>query len=173
MTAKTTAQTTPAAFRDQLDATIRRVARAAFEHCEPTARGTMALALGIARQRVDEWLSPDGAKRLSAADLCAAPLPVRRAVCEEVMGAGYLIAELPAAEADAGHMRQLADAVASHSAAISSYARALADGTISPAEGREIEAHCRMAMRDLATLEAVGRNAARVSPVSPLRKVGA
>jgi len=173
MTVQTTAHVPPAAYRATLDATIRRVARVAFEACDPTARGVMATALGIARQRVDEWLAPDGRKRLSASDLCVAPLPVRRAVCEEVMGPGYVIADLPTADVDVTHMRSLADSVTSHAAAIAAYARAVADSTITPAEGREIEARCRLAMRDLATMEAAGRAAARVAPVSPLRKVGA
>lgn len=166
MTTHTTGHPTPGAFRAHLDGLVRRIARVALEECEASARAVWGATLGVDRRRVDEWLIPDGQKRLSVADALAGPAPVRHALARALVGDGHVIAALPASEDGGADLRTVAASIASHAQAIRTTIDALADGTIDPAEGREIARHAELAIEDLVTLLHAGKRASVVPLVS-------
>lgn len=144
-----------------------------------TAHGTnvaaLALTLGVSATRIGEWRAPEQDRHLSVADASRLPPLVRLVIAEHVAGPGYVVAELPAADAHvsddlalaARTQRETAEAVAKHLTAI-------ADGRYDRAEGVELEREVNEAIAALLTVRETARRAIREgvvgANVTPLRR---
>ena len=157
-------------------ARVRRAERAAslasvlrrslVEH--GVSHSAAALALGVPRQRLDEWCDPDVEGQLRASDLAALPPAVARDVLRSIADAlGLGVVELPAASRSSAALAAARLAREAGEVIAEAY-EAAADGVITPAEGARLERECDEAIPALLEVREAAREAQRV----PVRRIG-
>ena len=155
---------------------VRRAVRAAslattlrrslVEH--GVSHSAAALALGVPRQRLDEWCDPDVEGQLRAADIAALPPAVARDVLRSIADAlGLGVVELPAASRSSAALAAARLARESGEVIAEAY-EAHADGVVTPAEGARLERQCDDALAALLEVRERAREAQRV----PVRRIG-
>lgn len=150
---------TPEQYRARLRAQVRDATRTAMEACAPNARSVWAAVLGITHGLLDRAIARDGDKALHVADALAAPQAVRHALAALIVGDGYVIAALPAADACPDDLSLLAAHVRETSAAQIALVEAMADGTVSADEGARLVATSERVLSVSATVRALGQRA--------------
>lgn len=135
-----------------------------------------AALMGCDESLVRRYADPHESAGISAADLAALPLSVRRALVAEHLAPGHDLVALPAASGDLGC--DLAHATEAHresSEAVSVALAALSDGHVTAAEGAQLVRECDEAIATLLRLRALGQTAVRERVIAvrrPLRAVG-
>lgn len=150
---------TPAQYAADLGATVKRAILAAAAACDPAWRALTAAALGKSRQRIDDVCDLGDDAQLSVRDLLAYPEPIRHALAALIVGDGYVIAALPAADACPDDLSLLAAHVRETSAAQIALVEAMADGTVSADEGARLVATSERVLSVSATVRALGQRA--------------
>lgn len=151
----------PAVAREERRAATARALAAAIQGAGLT-HTEVAAAVGVPRQRVDEWCAVDSDKHIQLADGCGTPEPVRLALAAHLAGPGYVVTALPpVAAARAADLRLAADAQREASEAVAEYLEVCADGRIGASEGRALERACDEAIAALCAVRERARLAQR------------
>jgi len=140
--------------------------RALVDH--GVSHSAAALALGVPRQRLDEWRDPDVEGQLRAADIAALPPDVARDVLRSIADAlGLAVVELP--QASRSTCARAAARLAREAGEVIAEAyEAAADGDVTPSEGARLERECDEAIPALLEVREAAREAQRV----PVRRIG-
>lgn len=132
------------------------------------SHSAVALALGVGRQRVDDYCDPECEAGLRAADIAALPPAVARDVLRSIADAlGLAVVPLPAAvpmssaKAAARLFRETGEAC-------SEVCEAHADGAITPAEATR----CAKELLDVIETAVTLREHIREALVVPVRRIG-